>query len=111
MQEIKAFIRPNMLNAVLQALHEHPEFPGVTVSEVRGFGRVAGRDSSQPSGYGTVAMVKLECLVEEGQVADVVQIIQDQAATGRPGDGKIAVHDVISVMRIRTGESGMDAMV
>ncbi|HCT46697.1 MAG TPA: GlnB, partial [Phycisphaerales bacterium] len=52
MQEIKAFIRPNMLNAVLQALHEHPDFPGVTVSEVRGFGKVAGRDPSQPSGYG-----------------------------------------------------------
>ncbi|MCB9843826.1 MAG: P-II family nitrogen regulator [Phycisphaeraceae bacterium] len=111
MKEIKAFIRPNMLNAVLQALHEHPDFPGVTVSEVRGFGKVAGRDSSQPSGYGMVEMVKIECIIEAGHAADVVQIIQDHAATGRPGDGKIAVHDVNSVTRIRTGESGRDAMI
>ncbi|MAO24164.1 MAG: GlnB [Phycisphaerae bacterium] len=111
MQEIKAFIRPNMLNAVLQALHEHPDFPGVTVSEVRGFGKVAGRDPSQPSGYGTVSMVKLECIVEAGHAAEVVQTIQEHAATGRPGDGKIAIQDVSSVTRIRTGETGRDAMI
>ncbi len=111
MKEIKAFIRPNMLNAVLQAMHEHPDFPGVTVSEVRGFGKVASRNPSQPSSFGTVEMVKIECIVEAGHAADVVQIIQDHAATGKPGDGKIAVHDVNSVTRIRTGESSTDVMI
>jgi nitrogen regulatory protein P-II 1 len=111
MKEINAFVRPHMLNAVLQALHEHPDFPGVTVSRVRGFGKVAGRDPSQPSGYGTVEIVKIECIVEAAHAADVVQIIRDHAATGRPGDGKIAVQEVNSVTRIRTGETGRDAMI
>ncbi|HCT46696.1 MAG TPA: P-II family nitrogen regulator, partial [Phycisphaerales bacterium] len=55
--------------------------------------------------------VKLECIVEAGHAAEVVQTIQEHAATGRPGDGKIAIQDVSSVTRIRTGETGRDAMI
>lgn len=110
MKEIKAFIRPAMLDAVLQALHEHPDLPGVTVSDVRGFGRVAGRESAGPAGYGVTEMTKVECIVDDARAAEVMQLIQQHASTGRRGDGKIAMHAVESLVRIRTGESGEDAV-
>jgi nitrogen regulatory protein PII len=111
MKEIKAFIRPNMLDAVLKALHEHPDLPGVTASEVRGFGKLAGRGTNQGPGYGTVEMAKLECIVADGRAAEVAQLIREHASTGRPGDGKIVIYALDSVIRIRTGESGEDAML
>jgi len=101
MNEIKAFIRPNMLDGVLRALHEHPTLPGVTVSDVRGFGRVAGR-SATPE-FGTIEMVKLECIVSKEQTSEVVDLIKEHARTGRPGDGKIMVSAVHTSIRIRTG--------
>lgn len=110
MKEIKAFIRPGMLDAVLRALHEHPDLPGVTVSDVRGFGRVAGRESAASTGYGTIQMTKIECIVDEERAWEVMKLIQEHAKTGRPGDGKIAVHAIESLVRIRTGESGEDAV-
>jgi len=109
MKEIKAFIRPNMLEAVLRALREHPGLPGVTVSEVRGFGRVAGRQSSEGPGHATVEMAKLECIVDDAQAAEMVEVIQRHATTSRPGDGKIAVYAVESLTRIRTGEPAASA--
>lgn len=110
MKEIKAFIRPNMLDAVLRALHEHPDLPGVTVSDVRGFGRVAGRDAPGETGYGTIRMIRIECVVDDGRAPEMMTLIRDHASTGRPGDGKIAMHAIESLVRIRTGESGEDAV-
>ncbi|HEB60555.1 MAG TPA: P-II family nitrogen regulator [Phycisphaeraceae bacterium] len=104
MKEIKVFIRPNMLDPVLHALHEHPNFPGVTVTTVRGFGKVTGRSSKNSPGYGTVEVAKLECIVDDAMTEEVCRVIRTHASTGRPGDGKIIVSDLISVIRVRTGE-------
>ncbi len=107
MKEIKAFIRPYRLDAVLEALHTHPELPGVTVSRVRGFGRTVGRRQARdeaPVQYGTTEMVRLECVVNDDQVAIVIDLILDAARTGHPGDGKVFVFDVEHAVRIRTGQ-------
>jgi len=105
MKEIKAIIRPHRLDAALDALHTHPELPGVTVSVVRGFGRTVGRP--QPSSgaavqYGTAGMVKLECVVNDDQADTVMDLIQQAAHTGNAGDGKIFVYDIAQAMKIRT---------
>mgnify|MGYP001187606806 CR=1 FL=1 len=107
MKEVKAIIRPYRLDAVLDALHSHPELPGVTVSFVRGFGRTVGRSASAaqtPIQYGTVEMAKLECVVNDDQVPVVVGIIQAAACTRSPGDGKIFVYEVAEVIKIKTGD-------
>lgn len=107
MKEIKAIIRPYRLDVVLDALHSHPELPGVTVSFVRGFGRTVGRSASSaqtPVQYGTVEMAKLECVVNDDQVPVIVGVIQTAACTRSAGDGKIFVHDVCEAIRIKTGE-------
>ncbi len=106
MKEIKALIRPNQFGAVLDALHEHPELPGVTVSEVRGFGRTVGRSSRREGTrvrYGTTKMFKVECVVNDDDVDQVVELIQQAAHTGHVGDGKIFVHNVERTVKIRTG--------
>jgi len=106
MKEIKAIIRPHQLDAVLDALHTHPELPGVTVSPVRGFGRTAGRSKhpeSAPVQYGTVEMVKLECVVNDELLDTVIDMIRDAAHTGRVGDGKIFIYEICEAVRIRTG--------
>ena len=105
MKEIKAIIRPCRLDAVLDALHTHPELPGVTVSHVRGFGKTVGRspDSKQtPVLYGTAEMVKLECVINDDLLNTIIDLIQAAAHTGRAGDWKILVYDVREVVRIRT---------
>ncbi|MBU1984286.1 P-II family nitrogen regulator [bacterium] len=106
MKEIKAIIRPYRLDAVLDALHTHPELPGVTVSHVRGFGRAVGRSPESertPVQYGTAEMVKLECVINDDLLDEVIDIIQVAAHTGRAGDGKILVYDVKEVVKIKTG--------
>jgi len=106
MKEIKAIIRPHRLDAVLDALHGHPELPGVTVSHVRGFGRSVGRPTERdkaPIQYGTTEMVKLECVVNDEMLDAVIHIIQAAAQTGNPGDGKICVYEVNEIVKIRTG--------
>ncbi len=105
MKEIKAIIRPHRLDAVLDALHAHPEIPGVTVSYIRGFGRTVGRSDSEvaPVQYGIAEMVKLECALNDEEVDTVIQLIQQAAHTGNVGDGKIFVFDVELAVKIRTG--------
>jgi len=106
MKEIKAIIRPFRLDDVLAALYGHPELPGVTVSYIRGFGKTVGRSDAgkQPVQYGTVEMVKLECVVDDENVDTVIALIQQAAHTGLVGDGKIFVHALELAVKIRTGE-------
>jgi nitrogen regulatory protein PII len=107
MKEIKAIIRPHRLDAVLEALHKHPDLPGVTVSTVRGFGRTVGRQhpsSDAAIQYGTAEMSKLECVVNDDEADAVVDLIQRAAQTGNAGDGKIFVYDIDRAVKIRTGE-------
>jgi nitrogen regulatory protein PII len=100
-----------MREAVLRALRDHADFPGVTVSTVRGFGKVVGRDPRDTTGFGTVEMAKIECIVDDPMVNGVVEMIRKHASTGRAGDGKVAVAPLESVVRIRTGESGSTALI
>jgi nitrogen regulatory protein P-II 1 len=107
MKEIKAIIRPHRLDAVLDALQAHPQLPGVTVSRVRGSGRVVGRSQNAPetaTRYGTAVMMKLECVVNDDAVDSVIDIIQTAAHTGQVGDGKIFILDVLELVKIRTGK-------
>lgn len=101
MKEIKAFIRPDALDDVLDPLYAHPEIPGVTISNVRGFGRTVGRGNE--GGLAEVQMLKLECIVPDSLLEVVLTIVREHARSGRSGDGKIAVYDVIEAVSIRTG--------
>lgn len=107
MKEIKAIIRPHRLDDVLEALHAHPELPGVTVSTVRGFGRTVGRNhgaTGTTAQYGTAEMAKLECVVNDEDIDSVVDLIQKAAHTGNAGDGKMFVYNVPEAVKIRTGQ-------
>ena len=109
MKEIKAIIQPFMLSKVVEALKEIEGLPGVTVSDVRGFGRARAVGSPNTVVEGTVEYVKkakLEIVVPDRLVATVVETIREKAHTGNPGDGKIFVYAVDDVVRIRTGERG-----
>lgn len=111
MKEIKAIIQPFMLERVLSALEAIVELPGVTVSQVLGWGRAratGGQEGSQElvreAGHAFAKKTKLEIVVPDESAPHVVQVIQENAHTGRVGDGKIFVYDVAEVIRIRTGE-------
>lgn len=109
MKEIKAIIQPFLLSKVVEALKEIEGLPGVTVSDVRGFGRARAVGLPDTVTDGTVEYVKkskLELVVPNRLVATVVQTIREKAHTGNPGDGKIFVYEVDDVIRIRTGERG-----
>ena len=108
MREIKAIIRPLRLPAVLRALHEIRDLPGVTVSTVRGIGRVppAGADAD----FDEVEMTKLEVVVPATIAAQVVAVIARAAHTGRLGDGKIFTLPVEHALKIRSGEQDLVAL-
>lgn len=114
MKEIKAIIQPHMLSMVVSALKEVPGLPGVTVdTSVRGFGkaRAAGaREAIEEDSIEYVAKVKLEIVVPDALVAVVIDVIQKNAHTGNPGDGKIFVYNVEEVVKIRSGERGETAI-
>jgi nitrogen regulatory protein P-II 1 len=106
MKEIKAILQPFVVSRVIDALKEMEGVPGVTVSEVRGFGR--GRAAVAPQafydgGIEYVKKAKLEIVVHDNIVQEVVTTIARHAHTGNPGDGKIFVSAVDEVVRIRTG--------
>ena len=107
MKEIKAIIQPFLLDNVLQALQGIAELPGLTVSQVLGWGRARGataREPVQEAGHSFAKKTKLEIVVSDELAPRVVQAIVETARTGRAGDGKIFVYEVAEVVRIRTGE-------
>ncbi|MCL5103901.1 MAG: P-II family nitrogen regulator [Armatimonadetes bacterium] len=106
MKEIKAIIQPFVLDKVIDALEEIPGLPGITISDVRGFGKT--RDGNDP--VRDVRKVKLEIMVPESMAEEVVDRLARAAHTGNPGDGKIFVIDIEDVVKIRTGEHGQDAL-
>ena len=108
MREIKAIIRPLRLPAVLRALHEIRDLTGVTVSTVRGIGRVpqAGADAD----FDEVEMTKLEVVVPAAIAEQVVDVIARAAHTGRVGDGKIFTLPVEHALKIRSGEKDLSAL-
>lgn len=114
MKEIKAIIQPFMLSKVIGALKELEGLPGVTVdTSVRGFGKGRAADASSRVVEDLVEYVpkaKLEIVVPDDLVETVVSVIQKNAHTGNPGDGKIFVYNVEEVVKIRTGERGENAI-
>lgn len=112
MQKIEAIIRHYKLEDVKTALTEKGII-GMTVSEVRGFGRQRGHKEQYRGAEYTVDFLpklRLEIVLEDGQVQTAIEAITESAKTGRVGDGKIFVSPIAEVIRIRTGEAGKDAI-
>lgn len=108
MKKIEAIIKPFKLDEVKEALHA-VGVPGLTVTEVKGFGRQKGHKEQYRGAEYVVEFlpkVKLEVVVTDELVRAAVDAITRSAATGRIGDGKIFVSAVEEAIRIRTGESG-----
>jgi nitrogen regulatory protein P-II 1 len=111
-KRVEAIIRPHKLDDVKEALSDLGVL-GMTVSEVRGFGRTGGKkEVYRGSSYVVdfVPKIKIEIVIEDAQVHQLIEAITAAARTGQIGDGKIFVTAVDEVVRIRTGERGEDAI-
>jgi nitrogen regulatory protein P-II 1 len=112
MKKIEAIIKPFKLDDVKSALAELG-IQGLTVTEVKGFGRQKGHtEIYRGSEYSVdfLPKIKIEVVLADTQVASVVEAIIKAAKTGKIGDGKIFVSSIESVIRIRTGETGEQAV-
>jgi nitrogen regulatory protein PII len=101
MHEIKAVVRADRLEAIIQALHAIPNLPGITASIVRGIGRWHGSHTPNGPEYGDMAMAKLETVVPDDMLALVISTVRVIGHTGRAGDGKIFVSDVRRAINMR----------
>jgi nitrogen regulatory protein P-II 1 len=112
MKLVEAIVKPFKLDEVKDALTK-AGIQGMTVEEVKGFGRQKGHTELYRGAEYSVDFlpkVKIQILVQDDQAAKVVQVITDSAKTGKIGDGKIFVSNIEEVIRIRTGEKGADAI-
>ncbi|MBI4842229.1 MAG: P-II family nitrogen regulator [candidate division NC10 bacterium] len=112
MKKLDLVIRPHKLDEVKDALSAIG-IQGMTVSEVKGFGRQKGKTETYRGSEYTVSFlpkVKLEILVSDAMLEPTMKAATEAARTGRIGDGKIMVSEVLDVMRIRTGETGEAAI-
>ena len=112
MKKVEAIIKPFKLDDVKDGL-AGIGVKGLTVSEVKGFGRQRGhKEVYRGAEYQVdfVSKVKIEVVMEAGLVPEAVKVIQETARTGQIGDGKVFVSPVEEVLRIRTGESGKEAI-
>jgi nitrogen regulatory protein P-II 1 len=113
MTKLECIIRPNKLEAVLNAVAKIGNY-GVTVSQVMGCGLQKGwKEEIQEfeSIINLLPKVKLEMVVKDEQVKEVVQLISQTARTGEIGDGKVFVYPLSDAVRIRTGETGEKAII
>jgi nitrogen regulatory protein P-II 1 len=112
MKRIEAMIRPAKLDDVKDALAA-VGIAGMTILETKGFGRTGGkREVYRGSAYivDFVPKVKIEIVAPDNLVESILETIERSAATGKIGDGKIFVYDILESVRIRTGEHGKDAL-
>ncbi|MBW4054913.1 MAG: P-II family nitrogen regulator [Proteobacteria bacterium] len=112
MKKVEAIIKPFKLDEVKEALNEIG-IQGITISEVKGFGRQKGHTELYRGAEYVVDFIpkiKIEIIVADSILPQVVETIEKSAKTGRIGDGKIFVTTVEEVIRIRTGETGEDAL-
>ena len=113
MKKIEAIIKPFKLALVKEALHE-VGISGMTVSDVKGFGRQRGSTGGidRPDEYDDEFLVKmkLEVIVEDVDAEKVTEAIKKAAYSGKIGDGKIFIYNIDQVIRIRTGEKDSDAV-
>ncbi len=112
MKKIEAIIKPFKLDEVKEALNEIG-IQGMTISEVKGYGRQKGhKEIYRGAEYVVdfIPKIKIEIIIEKDWVDKVVDAIRSAANTGKLGDGKIFVLSVDEVVRVRTGETGKDAI-
>mgnify|MGYP001417147511 CR=1 FL=1 len=112
MKYIIAIIQPGKLSAVHEAMLEIG-ITGMTVTEVQGYGRQKGKSEiyrGAEYAVNFVPKIKLEIVTEDALADQAVQAIEKSAKTGKIGDGKIFVIDVAQTVRVRTGETGADAV-
>jgi nitrogen regulatory protein P-II 2 len=112
MKMITAVIKPFKLDDVREAL-SNIGVQGITVTEVKGFGRQKGHTELYRGAEYVVDFlpkIRLEIAVEDNMVDQIIETLGKSASTGKIGDGKIFVHNLEQVVRIRTGETGPDAL-
>lgn len=100
MKEIKAFIRTNMIDSVIDAMEALNNAPGLTLSDVRGWGHLTSGGPAE-----LTRRVKLETVVPDNRVEEIIDVIVEHGRTGMEGDGKIFISDINRAVRIRTGKS------
>ncbi|MBI4657573.1 MAG: P-II family nitrogen regulator [Verrucomicrobia bacterium] len=113
MKELKAYIRPSKVSSVTLALHKIEALTGMSLCEVRGFGRCRSPKDNPPIVQDLVDFVpyaRLEMLCPDELEFEIVTTIQRAAFTGEPGDGKVFVTDLSQVVRIATEERGEAAL-
>jgi nitrogen regulatory protein P-II 2 len=112
MKKIEAIVKPFKLDEVREALSE-VGVTGLTVTEVKGFGRQKGHTELYRGAEYVVDFlpkVKIEAAIKSDLLEQVIEAIEKSANTGKIGDGKIFVYDLEQVIRIRTGETGAEAL-
>jgi len=112
MKKVETIIKPFKLEDVRDALNEL-DITGMTVSEVKGYGRQQGHSELYRGAEYVVDFlpkIKMEIIVKESMLDSVLEAILENAKTGKIGDGKIFVYDVEKTIRIRTGETNEDAL-
>ena len=112
MKLITAIVKPFKIDDIKEAL-KAAGVQGITVSEVKGFGRQGGHTETYRGSEYQIDFVpksRVELVIEDHNVESIIDVIQKSAATGKIGDGKIWVTNVEQIIRIRTGEHGADAI-
>ncbi|QGN31734.1 P-II family nitrogen regulator [Microlunatus sp. Gsoil 973] len=112
MKLVTAIIKPHMLDEVKSAL-EAFGIEGMTVSEASGFGRQRGHTEVYRGAEYTVDLVpkiRVEVLVDDADAEDITDVLVKSARTGRIGDGKVWISNIEDIVRVRTGERGLDAI-
>jgi len=112
MKLITAIVKPFKIDDIKEAF-KAAGVQGITVSEVKGFGRQGGHTETYRGSEYQIDFVpksRVELVVEDHNVESIIDVIQKSAATGKIGDGKIWVTNVEQIIRIRTGEHGADAI-
>ena len=112
MKKIEAIVKPFKLDEIKEAL-QRVDIKGMTITEVEGFGRQKGHTEIYRGAeyqIDFIPKVKLELVIDDAQIPQVLEVIQNSARTGKIGDGKIFVLPVEEVIRIRTGETGIAAI-
>jgi len=113
MKKIEAIVRPSLLSRVVDSLREIPEIPGIIIYEIKGFGKARARtakDKFTEEFIDYIPRMKLEVVIKDEQVEEVVALILKNAHTGNTGDGKIFIFQAEDCVKIRTFEKGEAAI-
>lgn len=113
MKEIRAVVQPFMVQHVCDALAAIPGLPGLTISDVHGWGKTRGkgaRRARMEGGHAFAEKAQIEIVVPDGLVRTVVDAVVKAARTGAEGDGKVFIRTIDDVVKIRTGETGERAI-